>query len=236
MISTMRLKIFGFSKLAFFIFSLAPAVTWILFHSATLPFYQWMNWVGFATFFFTLSVSFFYFMLRGVFQARYFAYGVLFLEVLSELLSAVFERRFIGLFGAIFWLSCLIAFSFWLEKRIGAAFLNPKIKWLEGAPQSLPRVKVKISDKDQQIEAEVRVIDFDGFFAFFTESGKEILGSEVSFEIEYQETTVKGEGRVRALFFGDTLGLGLQFFPKDLYHFNQYSSLVQRLRGEGLLT
>jgi hypothetical protein len=112
--------------------------------------------------------------------------------------------------------------------------LNPRSKWFEGDPLTDPKVTTQVNLGAEWCEARIRTIDEKGFFIFIRKAIPFKPLQAVSFELEFKGAKISGEARLTSSFVGENLGFGLQFSPKDLYHFSQYTALVQRLRGEGL--
>ena len=187
--------------------------------------------MGFAL---ALALFFPYLFCRGIFRSRILVLLFLFAEIGFELLSGVMDKDFSRLSGALFAFGIGIWLTFWLEKRVHAADLNPKNHWFEGAPQTYPQIRAKIKTEEEWQEGSLRTIDERGFFVFLNSRPGYRPKQSVPFELQYRDLQVSGEARLVACFSGERFGFGLQFSPKDLYHFSQYTALVQRLKGEGL--
>ncbi|MBC7395873.1 MAG: hypothetical protein H7333_00395 [Bdellovibrionales bacterium] len=229
----MRLKIFGIPRLSLVFFALLPVFVWCAFHLTVAIYHeQAFAWVmGFAL---ALALFFPYLFCRGIFRSRILVLLFLFVEIGFELLSGVMDKDFSRLSGALFAFGIGIWLTFWLEKRVHAADLNPKNHWFEGAPQTYPQIRAKIKTEEEWQEGSLRTIDERGFFVFLNSRPGFRPKQSVPFELQYRDLQVSGEARLVACFSGERFGFGLQFSPKDLYHFSQYTALVQRLKGEGL--
>ena len=229
----MRLKIFGIPKLALAFLALLPASVWCAFHLNASTYHE-RPFAVVMSLSLLLALFFPYFFCRGVFKSRFLVLLFLFLEIGFELLCGVMEKDFSRLLAALAAFTVAIFLTFWLEKRVHAADLNPKNKWFEGDPQTYPQIRVKIKTGEEWNDGSVRSIDERGFFVFLADQPKYKPKQKVPFELLYRDLKVSGEARLNASFLGERLGFGLQFSPKDLYHFTQYTALVQRLKGEGL--
>ena len=97
-----------------------------------------------------------------------------------------------------------------------------------------PKVAIRVKLDQDWCEARIRAIDERGFFVFVPKMVSFRPQQLVSFELGFRGASIVGEAKLTSSFVGEKLGFGLQFSPKDLYHFSQYTALVQRLRGEGL--
>jgi hypothetical protein len=229
----MRLRIFAIPRLALFVAGMFPSLTWCAFHPVSVTFQRedffWVVGIGICTGFF-LSVL----IRRGFFLARYFVYLLFTLGIGVTLLGAVMDRDFaslgIGLVAFFLFLGIVI----WLEKNIDSAALNPEHEWYEGVLRMIPTLAASIRLGDHLHPAHVRRIDSRGMFLFFDQPVSFKAGQRVVVEMDSGTRKVSGEAKVAARFEGKKVGFGLQFLPKDLYHFAEYSALVQELRGRGL--
>jgi hypothetical protein len=153
---------------------------------------------------------------------------------IESFLTSMVERDFVKLaltlccFGA-----CGVILS-WFEGRIQSAHVNPKVKWFEGVPKFLPHLEAKLKIGESWKTGRVGAIDRGGFFVFLDETFVKFPRGRISFELKFKTMEIQGETRMNAHFYGPAAGFGLQFLPKDLYHFSQYTALVERLKGEGL--
>jgi hypothetical protein len=229
----MRLRIFGVPKYILIAYGLFPLMLWSAFHLNSIYYHREEAFWAFGFGLLVCSI-FTYSFRRGIFSIRYLIYAAITFEILVELLPSVLERDFATLGGTLLALLVSIGVGAWLEGKVGAAFLNPQATWFEGEPKVLPKVKARIRLGDAWIPAGLRRIDERGLFLLLDAGTNYKKGQKIEFELTYLGEPVQGEGKLRACFLGEKLGFGLQFYPKDLYHFNQYTTLVKRLRGEGL--
>ncbi len=221
----MRLKIFGISKIGLAFFGLLPALAWFAFGR---------SWGGEVGILILMAALFPYFFCRGFFRIRFGMWLALGLELLYEMLVGMQDRDFLRIGRACLVFLIAIGVGKWIEKKVASASLNPQIKWFEGAPLTLPHGTVKLSVSGETVDGKLRRADNQGFFVFLEARPEFKAGEIVPFELEFKGSEVKGEARLSSCFLGENIGFGLQFFPKDLYHFSQYTSLVSRMRGEGL--
>ncbi len=229
----MRLRVFGIPRLLLTVYGLFPWIIWSGFHVPSILYRREDAWwaTGLGLLFCT---GFVFFFRRGGFWIRYAWAGLALMELLWEIIPAVSERDFVLIGGVLGMLVVGVAMAIWLERKVDSASLNPGALWFEGELKAIPRIRARIRAGDAWLLAKIRKIDERGLFLLQESSLGVRAGQVLEFEIEHEDQKVEGEGRVVA-FFKDTLpGLGLQFLPKDLYHFQQYTALVRRLRGEGL--
>jgi hypothetical protein len=229
----MRLKIFGIPKLLLVLIGLLPAFFWSAFHASSLSIHE-RTLPTVAITGTLISFIFTYFFSRGFFGIRY---GILLFSMITigdALISSMFDRDFSKLGIALLIFALGMAVSFWLERRVQSADINPKLKWFEGDPKLMPQIEARLKNGDVWSEGKLRAIDRNGFFIFMPESVTIAPSRTFDFELKFKGTEVAGQGKLNAQFIGGTSGFGLQFSPKDLYHFSQYTALVERLKGEGL--
>lgn len=229
----MRLKVFGIPKILLVLIGLLPTALWCIFHLNLLSYHErsapTIVAAGFA-----LSLIFTYFFSRGLFAFRFVVLlcaGVVFGDAF---ISAMIERDFLKLAFALAAFGATVFLFFWVEARVQGADVNPKLKWFEGKPKFLPELEARLKIGDSWVSGQVRAIDRRGFFVFLADSITKPTQSTISFALSFKNSEVEGQSKLSAQFFGETAGFGLQFLPKDLYHFSQYTALVERLRGEGL--
>jgi hypothetical protein len=243
----MRFRVWGISLIQLWMTALLPVVFWILFRwheqsevSVLSVFRLYRPTLVWAIpVYFLFSLSWIYLVKRGLFTARYALYTVLVASLAFELVSAVGDRSFgrIGL-GLIFLLTMVMVYR-WLNGKIESAQINPRIEWFEGEPKTLPNLKARIKIQEEWFEATVRSMDQKGVFIFLSQWGKDLKSfrprTRVEFEFEFRDKRVEGEGKMTSFFVASQQkpGIGLQFLPKDLYHFSQYTALVESLKGEG---
>lgn len=246
----MRFRVWGINYLQLWSIATVPLLFWVgfrlndqrdvLFSSLFALYRPFVIWA--LPIYFVFSFAWIYLLKRGVFRSRNAFYALCGIQLVYELVTAVFERGFsrIGL-GLVF-LLFMAAIYRWLESRVTSAELNPQVEWFEGAPKVYPRVEAKIKIGDQWFEAQVRRIDPKGLFVFLKnwDQDMKLLRSRtpVEFELQFRAQQVDGEAKVASLFMNSEAqsqkpGIGLQFSPKDLYHLSQYTALVESLKGEG---
>jgi hypothetical protein len=229
----MRLRVFGVSRLLLLACGLLPLLVWAGFHPASVLYRreEWWWALGLGVLF---SVSFMMLFRRGGFRVRWAWYGLVLWELLIEIVPAVLDRDFAKLLLALAVLVLMVVLGTWLERRVDSAPLNPRALWFEGDLKPIPRVSARVKRGDAWTEAAIRRIDERGLFLLQEDAPRLRERNRIEFELIHDGFRVGGEGSVVAYFEGDTPGFGLQFLPKDLYHFQQYTAWVRRLRGEGL--
>jgi hypothetical protein len=162
-----------------------------------------------------------------------------------ELIFALRDKNFLQMIAGILSVVAFLTFFQWLEKQMALAQHNPGIRWYEGLPQFFPRVQVDVFWNEKWFKASLRKIDNYGMFLFLQQSEDESVSLTVNkslkeslmlLKIQYRGQIFEGNAKLQSVFFSRWLGMGLQICPKDLYHFTQYSKIVQNLKGEGYAT
>jgi hypothetical protein len=229
----MRLRVFGVPRLVLALFGLFPLIVWSGFHVPSIVYRRedawWASGLGIL-----FCASFVFFFRRGGFWIRYAWSGLALGTLLWEIFPAVSERDFVSIGGVLGALIVGVMMAIWIERQVDSASLNPGARWFEGELKAIPRVRARVRAADGWLPARIRRIDERGLFLLQDSTSGVRAGQYLEFELEHEGQRVGGEGRVVAFFLDALPGLGLQFFPKDLYHFQQYTALVRRLRGEGL--
>jgi hypothetical protein len=229
----MRLRIFGISRLLLVLFGLFPLFLWCAFHIPSILYRReeayWALGIGVG-----VAVGFSLLLARGGFWIRRVWAGLVLLELFSEIFPAVLERDFIRMGGVLLAFLLAVFLGLWVERSVVSASLNPEAFWFEGVLRGIPRVSARVRSGSEWFDARLRRIDEKGLFLLTDAPLPDRKPRRVEFELEYQGQKVAGEGRGVSLFSGESPGFGLQFLPKDLYHFQQYTAWVRRLRGEGL--
>ena len=229
----MRLKVYGVPKAVLLFFGLLPGISLFCFHSDNFI-YRKVDAIVLIVGSLVLAVGFLFSFLVGNFRLRYLLALLLFSQLFYESISSVLERDFFRLALSIFFFGIAIASVIWIERRVASAHLNPRARWFEGDPLTDSKVETRVKLGESFQEARIRMIDEKGFFVFVQQKVDFKPLQTVSFELSFKGAKIVGEARLTSSFDGRNLGFGLQFSPKDLYHFTQYTALVQRLKGEGL--
>ena len=147
--------------------------------------------------------------------------------------------------SGIICVAVFLIFFQWLEQKIHLAQYNPGIRWFEGLPQFFPRVKLEVYWGGKWHKASLRKIDHQGMFLFLQpaedsslkiESRRVTRKSLLPLKLQYRDHFFEGDAKLQSVFYERWLGMGLQICPKDLYHFTQYSKIVQNLKGEDYAT
>ena len=184
-------------------------------------------------------VTLWFFLSRGWFKIRFLFYGMWSVAVLNEIGQSVYRHD-----GFRFGLSLILGMLFygafsWIETCLDQASVNPRLNWFEGKLSSIPHVggSVKVGDRDP-LDVKVRSVDEAGAFILFPLEGlvpeKFHDNTAIRFKLKFKNQEIEVRGKPIATLDWEQCGLGLQFFFEDLYHQNQYTSLVQQIKGEGL--
>ena len=210
-----------------------PSLTWCAFHPFSVLYHRedffWVCGIGVI-----MGILYSTLIRRGFFIARHFLSVIFLVGIGVALVSAVLDRDFVSLGIALIAFFVFVGTMLWLERKIASAALNPGHVWFEGELRLIPGLTARIRDGELSCEARVRRVDSEGFFLFFDQPFSFRPNQRLMVEMTSSHRKIEGEARVSAHFSGEKMGLGLQFLPKDLYHFGDYSALVQELRGRGL--
>jgi hypothetical protein len=116
---------------------------------------------------------------------------------------------------------------------------------LRAYPSFFPRVQVEVFWEEKWYRASLRKIDDYGLFLFLQDSeslskdlkvNQRLRKTVLPLKIQYRDHAFEGDAKLQSVFYERWLGMGLQICPKDLYHFTQYSKIVQNLKGEAYAT
>lgn len=192
-----------------------------------------------------LSVLWVFFLSRGFYRFTKIYFWSILGGLTVELVFALRDKNFVQMgFGIASMLAFLGAFH-WLEKQMAKAQFNPDIQWFEGLPRFFPKVQIDICWEEKWYRGSLRRIDDQGMFLFLQQSEEEskklrvnkaVKNSVLPVKLQYREHVFVGDAKLQSVFYERWLGMGLQICPKDLYHFTQYSKIVQNLKGEGYAT
>ncbi len=248
----MRSRVWGVPLSQLSLISLIPLLLWVLFRGTEPAHLRWPVFIHFyqkplffcVSFYFLLTVAWVQFFRRGWFSSRWVLYVLSLGEILYEFYTSVNERDF---FRMSFSLGTLIGLAFffyrWLEKKVWSASLNPGVHWYEGIPRGISHITASIEINQIWYTAQLKKIDHQGLFLFLQNDKASTFSNElqelVPFKIGYSSERIEGEGRSAAFFYDPQcpgyFGIGLQFLPKNLYHFSEYTGLVEKLKGSGLI-
>lgn len=223
----------GISTRILFFIGIFPLLFVLVFHPIS------PEWVVMGILF---AVFWVFILSRGFYRfSKYFFSSVL-LGLTLELIIALRDKNYIQMTMGII---CVIAFMslfYWLEGQMKRAQHNPGIRWYEGLPQFFPKVKIEVFWNGKWFRASLRKIDDHGMFVFLQQSEYEsevfringkVRKSVLPLKVQYRDYSFEGEAKLQSVFYERWLGMGLQICPKDLYHYTQYSKIVQNLKGEG---
>jgi hypothetical protein len=250
----MRYQVWGIKRFELLAAALFPLFSWAFFRWYDEPQLSLLSLFNFYRPYFLwslplyvlFSAAWIILFRRGWFAARFCFYAIALSALAIEIYFSVSSRDFtrVGI-GLVFFVS-LFGIYRWLENQVGCAHFNPRIRWFEGEPKTIPLIQAKVKLGEDWHEASVRTCDERGFFLLFQKP----LAAEslalirarpvVAFELNFRKVAADGEAKIMSLFSpstpGTNAGLGLQFLPKDLYHFSQYTALIESLKGEGYAT
>lgn len=231
-----RFLCWGISRWILFFMGVLPVLFVAIFHA--IP-------VEFAVLGLVLAVFWVFFMSRGYYRFSHVYFWTCLSGLTLELIFALREKNFVQMAAGIACVAVFLGLFHWLERQMNRAQHNPDVRWFEGLPQFLPRVKMEVFWNDKWYQASLRKIDHHGIFVFLQKSEQEARHFRLKpsmkhgffpIKLQYRDHEFIGDARLRSVFNERWLGMGLQICPKDLYHFTQYSKIVQNLKGEGYAT
>ena len=192
-----------------------------------------------------VAVLWVFFLSRGFYRFTRIYFGTVLFGLTFELILALRDKNFAQMITGIVCVITFLAMFNWLENQMNRAQHNPGIRWFEGLPQFFPRVQIEVFWREKWHRASLRKIDDYGMFLFLQQSGYEsenlrvnqkVKKSVLPIKLQYRGQAFEGDAKLQSVFYERWLGMGLQICPKDLYHFTQYSKIVQNLKGEGYAT
>lgn len=192
-----------------------------------------------------LAVLWVFFLSRGIYRFTKIYFWTVLAGFTIELVLALRDKDFVQMSVGILCVVIFLALFHWLERQMERAQHNPAIRWYEGLPQFFPKVQIEVFWQDQWHKASLRKIDDFGMFLFLQQSEELARGLKLSpamrksvlpLKVQYRDHSFEGDAKLQSVFNERWLGMGLQICPKDLYHFTQYSKIVQNLKGEGYAT
>jgi len=192
-----------------------------------------------------VAVLWVFFLSRGFYRFTQFYFWTILAGLTMELVFALRDKNFFQMTSGIVCVAVFLIFFQWLEKQIALAQHNPGIRWYEGLPQFFPRVQVEVYWGEKWYRASLRKIDHHGMFLFLQQSEQESAKLKLNratrksllpLKLQYRDQVFEGDAKLQSVFYERWLGMGLQICPKDLYHFTQYSKIVQKLKGEDYAT
>ncbi len=192
-----------------------------------------------------LAVAWVFLLSRGFYRFSKVYFWSVLAGLTFELVFALRDKNFIQMITEILCVITFLILFHWLERQLERAQYSPNVKWYEGLPQFFPKVQIEVYWKEQWYRASLRKIDDYGMFLFLQQSEQDAKSLKVTrslkktvlpIKILYRDHSFEGEAHLKSVFYERWLGMGLQISPKDLYHFTQYSKIVQNLKGEGYAT
>lgn len=226
----------GISRLILFFMGILPLLFALTFHAVSPE----MIVLGLL-----VAVLWVFFLSRGFYRFTKVYFWTVLTGLTLELIFALRDKNFFQMTCGIVCVATFLASFQWLERQMGLAQHNPGIKWFEGLPQFFPRVQVEVFWREKWHRASLRKIDHHGMFLFLQQSEAESAAFRVNrtskksvlpLKLQYRDHVFEGDAKLQSVFYERWLGMGLQICPKDLYHFTQYSKVVQNLKGEGYAT
>jgi hypothetical protein len=245
----MRSRVWGLQLSFLFLVALLPAVAWFIFRWQDQITLTWVSFVRYyrpellwgGMFYAVFSATWIYFMRRGIFEARVAPYAIIATQVFYELIQAVSTRNFSRIGGAMLLMGLGMVIYRWLEQKVNSAALNPGIHWYEGNRKAWPHAQVTVSVNETEYTAKILRLDRKGLFLMLAEGASLPAaslkkGKSVPLAIRFRDRSLNGQGVLQSLLRtpNPSLGIGLQFLAKDLYHLNEYTALVEQGRAEGL--
>ena len=159
--------------------------------------------------------------------------------VLSILLSLRMNYPNLTLFSVCvsLVLFCQLLFIF---REMNQSFLNPQVRWYQGAPEYLPGLEARIQVQNQEFWMRVSRFDLKGVFLFPSSVNPEIKIESSSpgrvnsygVELRFRETRIQSHARLVS-FMPRAYGMGLEWVELQSDLIKDLGDLQERMRGEG---
>jgi hypothetical protein len=178
-------------------------------------------------------------LLRGVRTTQGIFTGVGSLWVFLSALWAVRSKN-PGLgFFSIFLSVYFGLFVYWIRHEMSRSFFDPRMKWFEGLPKSIPALNCEIVAGDTRTPMKVSRLDEEGTFIFaetptvlekrFPMSSDR--KSELAFN--FRDREIRCHAVPMSFFKRDSEGVGFRFFENSLDQKKELGDFIEALRGEG---
>ena len=138
-------------------------------------------------------------------------------------------------FYTVFLVACFGGLSLWFRQELARSFFDPKKRWFQGLPQSVPGLVCRVTWGDRELDCKVARLDREGAFVVcpgvenFT-GLKADHPSELTFR--FRERTIACKALpMRAL--GGVRGAGFQFTSMAPDLKKELGDFIETLRGEG---
>lgn len=148
--------------------------------------------------------------------------------------SLGFFSVFLGLF--------LLLFFTWLKSELGKSFFDPKLRWYEGLPRSIPGLSCEIVGYEPREVYRVSRLDRDGAFLFRERAVEGLTGaarrSENELVFSFRDREIQCSGvPIRFLSrSGAKCGVGFQFKKMSPDMQKALGDFVETLKGEGYVS
>ena len=231
-----RFVSWGISRAVLLFMGVLPLLFILAFHTVSMP----LVVMGLS-----IALLWVFFLTRGYYRFTQLYFGSVLFGLTLELILALRDKNFVQMMTGIICVITFLAMFYWLEGQMKRAQHNPGVQWFEGLPQFFTKVQVEVFWQEKWYRASLRKIDDYGMFLFLQQSESEsenlrvnqkLKKSVLPLKLQYRGQTFEGDAKLQSVFYERWLGMGLQICPKDLYHFTQYSKIVQILKGEGYAT
>jgi hypothetical protein len=134
---------------------------------------------------------------------------------------------------------------YWIRHEMSRSFFDPRMKWFEGLPKSIPALSCEIIAGDTRTPMKVSRLDEEGTFIFAetaatSETPAALEGrfpmtsdrkSELAFN--FRDREIRCHAVPMSFFKRDSEGVGFRFFENSLDQKKELGDFIEALRGEG---
>lgn len=178
-------------------------------------------------------------LLRGVRATRGIVTTAGVLWVALSALWAVRSRN-PGLgFFSIFLTVYLGLFVYWIRYEMSRSFFDPRMKWYEGLPKSIPALSCEIVAGNTKTPMKVSRLDEEGTFIFaetpMTLETRFPMSSDRKSELafHFRDREIRCHAVPMSFFRRDSEGVGFRFFENSMDQKKELGDFIEALRGEG---
>ena len=175
---------------------------------------------------------------------RKWAYSITVLLSGTWLLASIWLVIVMRLPSLAFFTFCLLIFQLcvllWLKLELERSFMDPQMKWYQGAPKRVPGLECQVSLGDSKLDFRVSRMDRDGAFVVVHSQERaslELLPSflsskDIQLVFCFRQFKISCHG-IPTLSMNEGLGIGIRFHGLSHDSKKELGDFVEVLRGEG---
>ncbi|HTL13210.1 MAG TPA: hypothetical protein VL588_12020, partial [Bdellovibrionota bacterium] len=120
----------------------------------------------------------------------------------------------------------------WARRELGAAYINPGLRWYVGRPKPLPGLVCRLDLSEGKRDLQVARLDAEGVFIFGLPTLKKPPAGLLGLELAYRGRQVSCQAEPVG-YLPDRQGMGLRFCENSADTRKELGDFVERLKGEG---